>query len=349
LRLIPVEIATEFRVLPLLVEEDGALLIVMADPADNHALEEVAFFVDRFVMRAVAAESAVRRAIDRYYPKKLGTDPTIPDAKRPVVMPRAKIEERVMPRQVVATPISAEPPAAPPRASFIEGPKHEPLPRRKPPPPAPAPEPEPLLLTKKKPPPPKPAPTPLPTEAEQVVLLTQKRGRDRTGTLPGLQPPANAPAPVAALRAAKDRDQVARLLLEYAAQLLGRAVLFVLNKDALRGYAARGAGLDRSSVEVLQIPLSSPSLFRDAVRSRLPFRGSMPDSPQARAVGRVLGILPSADVVLLPVEVAGRVVAVLFGDQISNFIPESALQITLHEAGLAYERLILDARTRKGS
>ncbi len=319
---IPVELATEFRVIPIQSEDDGALLVVMADPADNHAIEELGFFTGSFVMRAVATESSIRRALARHYAKK-SSDLQVRAKPRPAP---------VAPPPTVAEPIV-------PRASFIDGPRHEPLPRKKPPVTQPVAEPV-LLLTRRKP---KPEP---PLAEEPVVLLTRKRGRDRTGTLPGLQPEVNAPAPVAGLRAAKDREAVATLLLEYAAQLLGRAVLFVVSKDALRGYHARGAGLDRASVEVLQIPLSTPSQFREVVRTRLPFRGPLADSPQARAIGRVLGLEASADVVLLPIVVAGRVVAVLFGDQIARDIPESALQITLHEAGMAYERLILEARSR---
>src|SRR5205814_86742 len=50
--------------------------------SDNHAVEEVTFFVDRFVLRAVAEESAVRRAIERHYRIRLtphiDTAPTDP-------------------------------------------------------------------------------------------------------------------------------------------------------------------------------------------------------------------------------------------------------------------------------
>src|SRR5262245_46387933 len=42
--LVPADMAAEFRVLPVETDNEGGLLLAMADPADNHAVDEVAFF-----------------------------------------------------------------------------------------------------------------------------------------------------------------------------------------------------------------------------------------------------------------------------------------------------------------
>jgi hypothetical protein len=138
-------------------------------------------------------------------------------------------------------------------------------------------------------------------------------------------------------------------LLDYASAVLGRAVLFVVRKGDLVGFDARGGDLDRASVEVLQIPLTADSLFREVVDSRLPYRGPLPEGPRNRTLGRALGAAANAEVLVLPILVRGRVVALLFGDRITKLLPEVALQALCHEAGLAYERILLHRQRSTGS
>src|SRR5262245_18105968 len=64
LSLVPADMAAEFRVVPIDLDNEGTLTLAMADPTDNHAVDEVGFFSGRFVLRVVAGESAVRRAIE---------------------------------------------------------------------------------------------------------------------------------------------------------------------------------------------------------------------------------------------------------------------------------------------
>ncbi len=65
--LVPVDMALELFAVPLGVEPDGALLLVMADPTDTHARDEIAFFAGVDVLRAVATVAAIRRGIAATY------------------------------------------------------------------------------------------------------------------------------------------------------------------------------------------------------------------------------------------------------------------------------------------
>jgi hypothetical protein len=389
LKMVPVEVAAEFRLLPLAVDRDGALLVAMADPSDNHAIEELGFFVDRFVLRAVATESAVRRNIERHYRTRLGSDLEVgPTAEVPVPPLRTAASEAPlagpsMPRAAfVPTTIS---PLLPSKAAHeIARPlfpanrqgSYDPLGRSTAVGKKPADKSDEIvLLTRKKrsdetplpphaPPPddleafpggadpvPDPSYDPIPEPdvffdepgTEEPVLLTQRRSRERHSTLPGLHPDIGPP-PLEALRAAPARNDVAALLLDYASKVLGRAVLFVVRGGQLCGYDARGGGLDRASVELLTISLSQDSLFREIVQQRLPFRGLLPATPHNRTLARALGADPAADVLLLPILVRDRVVALVFGDSLSMTLPEAALQALCYEAGLAYERVLRQGR-----
>ena len=65
--LIPADLAAEHRVVPLWLESDGDLRVVVADPTDRWALDEVQFFAGRRLLREVAAPTLLASALERYY------------------------------------------------------------------------------------------------------------------------------------------------------------------------------------------------------------------------------------------------------------------------------------------
>jgi hypothetical protein len=184
---------------------------------------------------------------------------------------------------------------------------------------------------------------------EEPVLLTRPKsvGHEppRRDTLPGFGILAVPDPPLAALRAATHRDQIAGAVLDYLGLLLRRAAFFVMKKSILAGHDARGPDVDRASVRRLVIPVDAPSLFRDVVASRLPYRGPLPETPANRAFAQELGGI-AGDVLLMPIAVRDRVIAVLYGDGAFQPLPDAALHATMREAGLAYERLIIEAKSR---
>ena len=351
LALVSADMAAEFRVLPLELDGDG-LVLAMADPTDNHATDEVAFFADRFIVRVVATESAIRDGIERHY----GVQFTSPRAA-----------DRYGAR--IAHPTGTRP-----------GPSTEAPPDRPPNPSPPPPEPkEPdsaakpskeaiedqiVLLTKVKYADATPLPMPIPPPddyepiyapeddeivSDEPILLTNKKeapqGRKRSDTLPGFAQITVPDPPLAALRAAQDRDDIATAVLNYVALLMRRGAFFVMKKSILIGHDARGADIDRSTVRKLVINVEAPSLFRDVIASRLPYRGPLPETPANRAFAHALGGV-SSEVLVMPVAVRDRIIAVLFGDGAAQPLPDAALHATVREAGLAYERLILEAKSQ---
>lgn len=65
--MIPSDLCTEHRLMPLWVEADGDLRVAMIDPCDETAMEELTFFVDRPILREVAPASAIAWALHRYH------------------------------------------------------------------------------------------------------------------------------------------------------------------------------------------------------------------------------------------------------------------------------------------
>jgi hypothetical protein len=347
LALVPADMAAEFRVLPLELDGDG-LVLAMADPTDNHATDEVAFFADRFIVRVVATESAIRDGIERHYGVRF-TSPRAADRYG------ARIARASAPKPGPSTeapsdrPPNPSPPPLPKDAAEAKPSKE-------------AIEEQIVLLTKVKYADATPLPMPIPppddyepiyapedyeTEPDEPILLTNKKEarpeRKRSDTLPGFAQITVPDPPLAELRAARDRDQIAAAVLDYIALLMRRGAFFVMKKSILIGHDARGADLEPSTVRKLVINVEAPSLFRDVIASRLPYRGPLPETPANRAFAHALGGV-SSEVLVMPVAVRDRVIAVLFGDGAAQPLPDAALHATVREAGLAYERLILESK-----
>jgi type IV pilus assembly protein PilB len=60
---VPVDMAAEFRVIPMDFDRENNLVLAMADPADTHAVDEIAFYTGTFILRAAAAPSLIAWAL----------------------------------------------------------------------------------------------------------------------------------------------------------------------------------------------------------------------------------------------------------------------------------------------
>lgn len=439
---LPADMAAEFRVFPVEIDSEGTITLAMADPANTHVIDELTFFTDRFLQRAVAAESVIKRAIERYY----GVRFEAPRAAAPP--PRAAAEKAPAmgePEEVVlltASAIVAFPPVSEPVVllrpeAIVRQPSPAPASAKaalaKEAPPAAAAkgvtapvEPEAVvLLTKVKradtplpptvtaerdrapaqvrvaPEPSVPVPAsaapaglplarlpstrttlpmpplaagpalpgltlgqPVPATGErhgdgdpleriaalcdpaaEPILLTRPKGptRKRSITLAGFGLSSAANPPLVELREARSREAIGAILLDYVHTMAPRVALFQVRKGQLAGHDARGADLEASTVRRLYLDTDGASLFSDVIRSRLPYRGPMPDSPANRAFANIIGER-KGEVLLLPIALRERVIAVVYADGINAPLPDAALHAISREAGRAYERLILQAR-----
>jgi hypothetical protein len=336
LGLVPPDMAAEFRLVPIEVDNEGTITLAMSDPTNNHAVDEVSFFANRFVLRAVATESAVRRAIESHYGVRF-TSPRASD--RPATQPA--------PAPPKAKPQPAKPAAAPPRARTAK-PVEPPKPTKE------ELDQQIVLLTKIKRSEETPLPMPVPPPddfqpefvPDEPIPLTRpktQRRRERRDTLPGMTIPIPDP-PLAQLRAVQERDEIAREMLDYVGIMTRRSIFFVIKKQLLVPQDARGE-LDRNLVKQLAINIDAPSIFRDVIASRLPYRGPLPETAANRAFAQMIGGVGS-EVLLMPISVRERIIAVLFADTAVLPLPDAALHAATREAGLAYERLILEAKGR---
>ncbi len=64
---LPGDMAVEFRAVPVSLDRDGNLTVAMSDPSDRHAVDEIAFFTSKYVVRAVATQMQIAWCLAQYY------------------------------------------------------------------------------------------------------------------------------------------------------------------------------------------------------------------------------------------------------------------------------------------
>lgn len=145
------------------------------------------------------------------------------------------------------------------------------------------------------------------------------------------------------------------LVLRFASEFMNRAVVFFVKRDEIAGLGQFGIidqeGLAESKVRNLRIPRGEVSLFSQVIESQLPVKIKPDDSEWSRHLLSQLGGDP-VEVFLGPIVSEGKVVAVLYGDNLPEKAPigdTDALEIFLSQAGLAMEKALLLRRLKEKS
>lgn len=200
-------------------------------------------------------------------------------------------------------------------------------------------------------------------QAAELVDVLREAVRGARGPVQGSRPRSGSP--LERLRSVSDRlrdpgrqGDVLSVVLDFAAKQLARVAIFMLRDDAVVGMAQRGlsraGGPDDERLRKLVCSRRElPELFERALEDRRGVRGPMPDPESSRLV-RSLGHTAPRQAYVAPIESGGCVAALLYGDNlpIESPLPDTtALEIVLHEAGLALDRALLeraleDARAR---
>jgi Type II secretion system (T2SS), protein E, N-terminal domain len=360
---IPAEIAGEFRVIPMAIDREQNLTVAMADPSDTHAIDEIGFFTGSFVMRAVAAPTAVAWALYHYYgittmllPKlaaKPGAGPrahsvaatTLVSDELPAVRPPPPLPLPApapeVPLQVRDTPSGAAVVVDRPRKDApseakvivaLEGESSKPF-KRKPP----------ALIVEDEYGEDTPLPEPVPLGITGPIVRTELAAPEPPPPpAPSAEALAALHAAVDALHVAPDRDAVAVALVNYLARMFKRAAFFVVRKGELAGWLGYGGGLHPSELRRAVLKLDKPSTFREILQARLPFRGPIGDATSRDFLIDALGWAPET-VLVVPLMLRDRVVGLLYGDDQKEPVPEDHVA-ELERAGSAALEAILAAK-----
>lgn len=149
------------------------------------------------------------------------------------------------------------------------------------------------------------------------------------------------------LRDPSARGEVLNLVLEYAAGVFSRVVIFMVRDEVAEGLAQvgfRGPDDVPLLVEGAELPIAGVPWFREVVSSREALRTTEGEEANG-ALTELFGRGSVSEVFVAPIESGGHVAALLYGDAhpgLSPFGDTRALEVVLHQAGLALERALLE-------
>uniref|UniRef100_C6E0Y7 Response regulator receiver protein n=1 Tax=Geobacter sp. (strain M21) TaxID=443144 RepID=C6E0Y7_GEOSM len=141
------------------------------------------------------------------------------------------------------------------------------------------------------------------------------------------------------------------LVLRFAAEFVNRAVVLLVKKESVQGLGQFGLqdkdGSADYRIRNLSIPKGEPSLFTEVLETRFPVKGEVEPSHWSDYFLEQLGGGRPAEVFVGPIVSEGKVVAVLYGDNLPEAKPvgdTDSLEIFLSQAGIAMEKALLQRR-----
>jgi len=145
------------------------------------------------------------------------------------------------------------------------------------------------------------------------------------------------------------------LILRFASELMNRAVILLVKEEEIVGLGQFGIELNGDSADVrvrnVKLPREEDHVFKEALQSFSPYRRAVKKSEWNDYFFEQLGGQRPGEVFVGPLVSEGRVVAVLYGDNLPDEKPigdTEALEIFLSQAGLAMEKALLERRMSKG-
>jgi CheY-like chemotaxis protein len=144
------------------------------------------------------------------------------------------------------------------------------------------------------------------------------------------------------------------LVLRFAAEFVNRAVVLLVKKETIQGLGQFGLqdrdGRADSRVRTLSVPKGEPSLFSPVLEARFPVKGEVDASVWTHYFLEQLGGGRPAEYFVGPIVSEGKVVAVLYGDNLPDDKPigdTDSLEIFLSQAGIAMEKALLQRRLQE--
>ncbi len=150
------------------------------------------------------------------------------------------------------------------------------------------------------------------------------------------------------IRDPANHGEVLKLVLKFASERLSRVAMFMVRDEMALGVAQiglpRGGGPDDAQFREVALPAADVEWFKSVLDARTSLCSPVIGDGD-RALARRIGDREPAQAYVAPIVSGGRVVALLYGDNLpgeESVGDMSVIEIALHEAGLALERVLLE-------
>ncbi len=134
---------------------------------------------------------------------------------------------------------------------------------------------------------------------------------------PTAPPPARTPlrATIEALEGTvRERDDISRIVLDYAAGRFDRAALFVIKKETLVGWAGGSNDAAKAAIRGIMVPLNNASIFKTVYETRVLYCGGVPQTAVNNLFFNALGEPRPERVIVVPFVLKEKVACALYVD-----------------------------------
>ena len=337
--LLPRDMAIKYGVIPIKLEKKR-LSLVMSDPADLKAIDEIGFITGFIVRPLITPEVRLIQALSKYYQADM---PPRYQHIIEILEVRKQASAAPQPQQPVFT---APAPNVDATTAQLEQPVPTiPTPTLKPKPtvkPKPAVQSEPALQPEQTPPPlPVPVPHQPPEQEEDREDYLEDLEIVEDGAwseqIRRFQPDAVSNG----LAYAENSEEISDLLITELGRRVRRAALFRIKDHSANFWKGFDRKMTITGIDNLRFPLTEPSVLKTVADSAGIYLGPMKETPINHLLYDALGGAQPAAVLLMPVLIGGRLVNIVYaeGDEdLNTLVPD--LQKLLTKATLALEILI---------
>lgn len=310
--LIPREMALKYHVIPLEMKQKR-LSLVMSDPADLAAVDEISFITGFVIKPVIAPEFRLLQALNLYYGMHISTRfQRIIDRLHTEAVAASWAEpEKVVLSSVPSPPVEVT-------TANVESDE--------------------IVLD--------------PEEVEEEVLRPVDAVAAGLAPVGSVESEESAWAEKVQhyaigeisrrLAYVEDREEIATAVLESLSKEFGRAALFIVRGDNASGWMAFQHGVEVIDFDKVHIPFARPSVLKTVAEGKSFYLGPLTANPLNQRILAALGNKASESALVMPVVVLGRVVDILYlegGDgNLADSLPE--VQRLLNKAALAFEILI---------
>jgi len=311
IKIIPANVAKKYGVIPLSVEKKK-LTLLMADPSDFSAIDELSFITGFIIKPVIIPEVRLILALEKYY--KIERDVRY----IPIIQRSQGSKDQKKRAQEPAQKESDE------KVSNISSEEDEYLSE------APADMYD------------------LSIEPEQSSKQEESPPEDDVtdGNLMPSQDNFTLDDVARELSNSQTRDEIADIVMVYVGQEFDRAALFFVKKEDAIGWKAVNKGSSCENFSSLKIPFSEPSILREVSSRDGYYMGAVPDTPfNVELVNKLGGEWPS-DILLLPILMMGKLVSILYLDgdreKLEKKLP--GMQRLTYKTAMAFDILILKSK-----
>lgn len=156
---------------------------------------------------------------------------------------------------------------------------------------------------------------------------------------------------IAELSGPSTSSEITLLVLRFASEIMNRAMILLVRKDDIVGLGQFGLILPEGSpqerVRSIRIPLSEPSVFGEVVEKKAIYKSQLPQSKWHQYFVDQLGKEWPAEIFVAPLICEGRVIAILYGDNIPNkekIGDTEGLEAFIKVTGFAFGKALLERK-----